>query len=407
MTDTLPAHSQRGPSSAKRWTNCSGSVAATKNLPEKPSKYAAEGTLAHSIAERCRDDGCTAEKMLGEKHVVDGFEFTVEQEMVDGVNVFLEYVRDLGGDWHNELRVHYTEWVSDGFGTSDHIAIKDGIVHVVDLKYGEGVLITAKDDPQVILYALGFLHDFGYLYPKNSLVKFKVHIVQPRLNHIDTWEFDRVQLMTWVRDVLRPAVAATESDNAPFAAGEWCQFCKLRPNCTTRAEWMTSKFMQDIEDLSGLDEKIAALPDITMPSQSITLTNDQVAELLKHKAKMIVWLEDLNKYALNEIREGRPVGDWKLVAGKSARVFTESEEDVVASLELEGFSKDKLYTKPALLSVAQIEEKVTGKKNETFKSLYKKVEGAPVLAPGKDKRPSIVVDALTEFDNLGNWDVED
>ncbi len=388
---------------------CHASVNATASLPDKPKRYSAEGTLAHSVSERCRDYGCTAEKMLGEKHAVDGFDLEVDKQMVDGVNVFLEYVRDIGGDWFNEARVQYTDYVHDGFGTADHITVTDSggssrTVHVVDLKYGEGVRVDAKDNPQLMLYALGFLCTYSWMFTKNSLNRFKIHIVQPRLDHIDTVEFGRIELMTWVRKTLIPAYEETLKPDAKFVAGEHCQFCKLRLSCAERARARTADLTGELENL---DVQIDRLPSLTMPSQDITLTNDQLAKLLAVKPLAVKFWEDLAKHARNELREGRPVGDWKLVSGKSARVLTVPEDEAVMTLELEGFAKEDLYSKPELKSVAQLEE-VVGKKNETLKLIYKKIPGAPTLAPGKDKRPAIEkLDAATEFEALDSWDSDD
>lgn len=396
------AHSILGPSSSERWINCPGSVNATKDILDTPSRFAAEGTLAHSIAEQCLTGGRTPHEFLGTKHTVEGFEFTVDEAFVEGIDTFVEYVRDLKGDLYSELCVSYEEWVPGGFGTADCVVVSDNVCHVVDLKFGQGVLVEAKGNPQLMLYALGFLHDYSYLYPQNALTHFKIHIVQPRLDHIDTVEFTRIELMSWVRDVLVPAYHETQRADAPFKAGPWCSkgFCKIRHSCTVRAAAHTAELVGELENL---DAQIDAVKQITMPSQNMTLSNDQVARLLEARALAIKFWKDLSTHAVRELREGRAVGDWKLVSGKSARVFTVPEDEVVASLALEGFDEAELKTKPELKSVAQI-EKVVGKKNDTFQSIVKKIPGAPTLAPGKDKREALKADALKEFENLDDQD---
>lgn len=398
---TEPAHSPLGPSSADRWLNCPGSVRATENVAEVPSEYAALGTVAHTIAEKSDKQGVHPSTFLGEKHKQDGFEFTVDQEMVDAVEQFLEYVADLGQDSFCEERIYYTQYVKDGFGTMDRAVVTDEVAHIGDFKYGEGVQKWAKENPQLMLYALGWWLKYGWLH--DNVVTFVLHIVQPRLGHVDQWEVGLADLLKWAEDVVRPGALLTESPDAPFKAGEWCQFCKIRRTCKARAE---SVFMAAVGDFDDLDEAMTSAP-----KAAATLTNDQVAKALSAVPAITQWIKDIKDHAASEVLHGRPVGDYKFVAGRESRVFAEPEAVVIEKIKEQKPDIDTavLYTVPEFKSMPQVEKEVgkslfapptkTKEAGPLF-GLVKKVPGKPTLVPGHDKRPSLDQTALEDFDDL-------
>ena len=214
------AHSPLGPSSSKRWIKCPGSVQATAHLPSTTSEFAIEGTAAHAVAEECETLGVRADHFLDWTIRVnkDGASTDVActQEMVDGVNAFLDYCDDWSGESFNETLVHYETWVPDGFGTMDRAKVDGHTAHIIDFKYGKGVQVYAADNEQLKLYALGFIEDFGWLFP--DLETFVLHIVQPRLDHAESWTIARSDLLAWAEDVVAPAALRTSNSKAPFAA---------------------------------------------------------------------------------------------------------------------------------------------------------------------------------------------
>lgn len=392
---TLPAHSPLGPSSAERWLNCPGSVLATKDLPDTESEYSAEGTAAHQLAEGCQKTDRPAKHFLGKKISVGEFTFTVDQEMVDGVQAYLDYVNDLPGESFSEVRLHFNEWVPDGFGTGDDIRIDGEDCYVTDLKYGKGVQKWAKDNPQMMLYALGVLHDYSWLYP--NIKRFHLAIVQPRLDHIDEWKIHTVNLVDWAEKVVRPAAELALAPGAPFKAGEWCQFCKIKSTCKARAESVFAAVVGDFEDLDA-----AASTATTQYSSPAVLTNDQIAKLLEALPNVKRWTKDLERHARQEVMHGHPVGDFKLVAGRASREWEGDLEEVAEALSAEGVPDDKLWERELISPAAA--EKIIGKKNALLVSKVKKVAGKPTLVPGSDKRPALVIDPTTEFKDLDEDD---
>lgn len=383
----MSAHSIVGPSAAKRWINCPGSVLATKDLPDVESSYATEGTAAHTLTEWCRLKNVRAEQYLGAYIPVgDDTRMFVDQEMVDAANEFCDYVADLGGLALIEERVNYSSFVEGGFGTSDHISFVDRTCHVADFKYGKGVQVFAAGNEQLMLYALGTWIEFGYLYDFDEFV---LHVVQPRLGHIDSWKISLNDLLAWTRDVAVPAGKLALTPGAPFKSGDWCQFCKLKATCKVRAQTVFETVVGDFEDLDA-----STVRDVPQ------LTNDEIATALVQVANIKRWCTDLQLHAMTQLRDGKKIGDWKLVAGKTSRDWAKPAPDVAAALLAAGVSPDTVYEPAVLRSPAQIEKRGKGNK-KLVEALVSKSAGKPALAPGSDQRPGLAVDALQEFSDLG------
>ena len=369
----MSAHSILGPSSAERWMNCPGSVAATRDLKEEPSRYAAEGTAAHQVAENCREQGRVPGSWLGQTLTIDGFNITVDDEMVRAVETFLEYTDDLQGEPLAESRVRYTGWVPEGFGTLDFAAIGE-TCHIVDFKYGKGVQVYAADNPQLKLYALGVLEEYGWLHP---ILRFRLHIVQPRLDFIDAWDISLTDLMQWATDQVRPAALLAIGENAPLQAGDWCRFCKIKATCRVRAQTVFDTAIQDFTEIGEGDTKVVA-----------QLTPGEIAKALCQVANIKRWCSDLQHYALAARARGERIGDWKIVAGRSSRSWAYPESETAEKLLDRGLASGLIYAPPELLSPAQMEKKV-GK--DKLLDLVVKRPGAPTLAPGDDPRSEITL----------------
>ncbi len=401
-----PAHSPLGPSAAERWINCAGSVLATADLPDTDSEYSLEGTAAHDLAERCRELDRPAKDFLGTvidvPLVAGGFkEILVNQEMVDGVTMFIDHVNGLPGLDFNEQRVYYTQYVKDGFGTMDAARGNDGTVYIRDLKYGKGIQVFAKENEQLMLYALGFALTYDHLF---EIEKFNLGIVQPRLGHIDVWEISYRGLLNWVQSVVVPAAEAALKPGAPFAAGPWCQFCKIRGTCKTRADSIFTKVVGEFDDLDdALDKAVLAQSPVGR------LDNAAIAKILPVLPAIKKWCADIEKYAFAEVAAGRAVGDMKIVAGRGERALRQ-DIPVVERMKEKGITDEQLYEPRELRSVAQL-EKVIGtaffkkptktKEAGPFYELVEMKRGKPTLVPGSDEREAITLSSTDGFEDLG------
>ena len=390
------AHATLGPSSASRWINCPASVQATAHLPSESSVYAMEGTAAHGVAEECEKIGVKADHFLGYTVRVDRTDgkqdFICDQEMVDGVNAFLDYVDDLPGISLCEMTVKYDTWVNDGFGTLDRAKVDGTTAHIVDFKYGKGVEVSARDNTQLKIYAAGFWQEWGWAF--EGIEDVVLHIVQPRIGHFDSYPIPLAEIRAWMLETVAPAAKMTRMSRPPFKAGDWCRFCKLRATCMVKASYVMEAVTGEIGELEDLDAAIDKDPLVVG-----TLSNGQIARILPKLGSVEAWCKALKAHATAEIAAGREVGDYKLVEGRSNRAWGADPAAVRAAVVAAGVDPEVLYAPAELLSPAKAEAAL-GKNKSVLKPLIAKPKGKATLAPGSDPRQALESVALSEFDDL-------
>jgi hypothetical protein len=250
------AHSPLGPSSSERWLNCFGSTEAIKGVPNEESEYSTYGTAAHTVSEWCRQQGCSAKRFLGRTLKVGAFNVVVDAEMVRIVDDFCEYVNTLPGYPMYETLVHYTDYVPNGFGTMDDARIQDGLCYVTDFKTGKGIVVSAENNSQLKLYALGLYHDYKHLWQFN---RFVLTIHQTRRNYIDVWEISLTDLLRWAQTDVRWRAKKALSGKGELNGGPWCQkgFCPLRKTCEAHLAWKAAELQAEIDvakEFENLDD---------------------------------------------------------------------------------------------------------------------------------------------------------
>jgi hypothetical protein len=403
-----PAHSPYGPSSAERWLNCPASIRATRGMPDTDSDWSTEGTAGHTLSEWARLEDKPTSYWLGEKiqvEQVDGttVEVKVDSEMVTAIQEFVDYVNQFDGEHHVEVRVYYKEYVPDGFGTLDHATLAAMIARITDLKYGKGVQVFAEWNEQLLCYALGVLLEWDWLY---GFKKFILTIHQPRLDHVDTWEISREDLLKWAKEVLIPGYKRTLDPKAEFNPGEWCQFCKIKATCRARTE---HKFRLLQSEFTNLNELKPSNPDV--------LENDDLAAVRKHFKEIKAWMAAIDSHIFSELRKGHACGDLKIVDGRSSRVLVGEQKDLVRDFAKHGVSKAELYEEPSLKSPHALEKEVKGlapllkpktdkKPAGALAKYVQVVKGKPTIVGGDDPRPAISLRAEDEFSNLNEGDFE-
>ena len=246
------AHSELGPSAAERWLNCAASVAACRGVAEKPSIYAIEGTVAHTVSEWVRLRGVPAKTFIGTTVRIgkgdEHTDVTIDAAFAESVQTFCDKVAEAPGHELVEARVAYEQFVPGGFGTLDSAKMTLGLGRVTDFKHGTGIRKWARKNPQLMLYALGILIEWDYLF---GFEKFVLAISQPRLGHYDEWTISREALLEWAHTTLTEGAKRTFDKNAPFRAGAWCKdgFCKIRKTCLERARYETASALDGFDDI--------------------------------------------------------------------------------------------------------------------------------------------------------------
>lgn len=378
------AHALLSASSAHRWLHCPPSAKLTVGVTEAPSGAALQGTAAHALAEHKLR---RALKQQSKRPVSEFEDDAMDDYTDDYVSYVLEQYEQAKQDTPDtsiyiEQHLDFSHVVPGGFGTSDCLIVADGILHVIDLKYGLGVLVEAERNPQMMVYALGALRLFDALYDIDEVA---LTVFQPRRENVSTWTISVTELNEWAEQTLKPAAKLAANGEGEFCAGTWCQFCKIASTCRARTE-------------ANLE---LAKFEFSPPAE---LTQEEVAKVLARIPGLTKWASDVQDYALSQALSGELYEGFKLVAGRSIRKYT--DETAVAEAAKAAGYRD-IY-KRSLLTITAM-EKLMGKKHfsEILGNLVVKPEGKPNLVPVTDKRPELQVStAADDFTNIDNQQKE-
>lgn len=370
----MSAHALLSASGAHRWLHCTPSARLEETLPDSTSTYAAEGTLAHGIAElKLRKQLLN----LPAKSFNSGLKLLqsdplYQEEMLRHTDTYVDYVAQLVHGHSSppyitaEKRLDFSRWVQDGFGTGDCIIIGGETITVIDFKYGKGVPVSAEENPQMMLYALGALEAYSLLY---DIKYVHVSIVQPRLDTISEWDIGVADLLTWAHNCVAPQAELAFAGLGEYTPGDQCRFCRAKAVCRARADNHTA-----LEDFKAMRPPL--------------LSNEEVGQLLERARDLAKWAADLEDYALSECLAGRDVAGWKAVEGRSSRQFT-SLDNAFETLKQNGIEEAMLYERKPITLAAT--EKLLGKaKFRDLLSAYVITPpGRPTLTPLTDKREPI------------------
>lgn len=361
------SHAVLSASSAHRWLRCPPSALACAGKPDTASDAALQGTAAHELAEwKLR----RALNLAPASRPVSDWQDT---EMEEATDDYVSFIQELVAKARTsgveplvlvEQRVDFSHLVPEGFGTADCIIVAGNAIHVVDLKYGVGILVEAQNNPQLMLYGLGALRLFDSLY---DIEQVTVTIFQPRRESVSTWQLSVAELNEWASGTLRPQAVLTAEGAGEYRAGDWCQFCKIAPTCRARAETMLA----------------LARHEFAKPA---TLDNTEIADVLAKIPDLTRWASDVQDYALAQALAGDSFEGFKLVEGRSIRRYT-NEKAVAQAASDAGFTD--IY-KRSLLPITGL-EKLMGKRKfaEAIGEYVTKPAGKPTLVPASDKRPEL------------------
>ncbi|MDD3888735.1 MAG: DUF2800 domain-containing protein [Syntrophomonadaceae bacterium] len=369
-------HALLSASGAHRWMNCTPSARLEREFEDNSGESAAEGTAAHALAEHKLR---RALKMRSKKPV-SKYDSDEMDSYMDG---YVEFIQELVTRAKQECndpvvlieqRLDFSKYVPGGFGTGDCVIIADGTLHIIDLKYGQGVLVEAEDNPQMKLYALGALELFDGIY---DILTVSMTIYQPRRENVSTHTVFKETLYQWAEEVLKPTAELAFQGEGEYAPGEHCQFCRAAVKCRARAE-----------EKLNLARFEFALPPL--------LTDEDIEETLALLDDLTSWANDIKAYALEAaVSHGKEWRGYKLVEGRSNRRY--ANEDAVAKAAKDAGYRD-IY-RQSLITLTEMEKLMSKAKfQEILGGLIEKPPGKPTLVPLSDKRQAMnAVSAKNEF----------
>lgn len=369
-------HAILSASSSDRWLHCTPSAMAERAHQEKTSVYAAEGTLAHQVAEAMartllRDDAMSAEDGIELARSISAANELFKPEMLEYAEDYRDYIAEKLTDHAVlmlEQRLDFSQYVPDGFGTGDCIIVADNQLTIVDYKYGQGVPVTAEHNTQMMCYALGAINEYSMVYDFDRV---RLCIYQPRIDNITEWEISVEELEQWAETTLKPRAALAAKGEGEMKAGKWCKFCKHAGCCPQLAESCTTF----VSGLGGTKVPVKKLAD------------HQLLEIWEQRSMITNWLDKVKAYIESQLQSGHGIEGLKLVEGKSSRVFT--DQDAVEKILLDAGYAEKEYMAPAtMLSVAQMEKALGKRKFSGLLGAYvTKEQGSPAIAFANDSRP--------------------
>ena len=371
-------HAKLSASSAHRWMNCNPSANLEREFADRSSEAAAEGSAAHAL---CEHKLRKALKMRSTRPVSKYDSDEMEMYTDSYVEFVLEQIEVAKQHCADpfvliEQRLDFSCYVPDGFGTGDCLIVADKLLHIIDFKYGLGVLVDAEENPQMMLYALGALRLFDALYDIDTI---SMSIFQPRRENVSTWTITVAELEEWAEQTLRPKAELAFKGEGEFNPGPWCTFCKAAVKCRARAE-----------------EKLAlARYEFAKPP---LLTDEEIEDILSRLDDLTKWANEIAAYAQDAaINHGKQWTGFKLVEGRSIRKYTD-ETAVVIAATAAGYRD--IFRK-SLIPITEM-EKLMGKKTfaEVLGGLVIKPQGKPTLVPTSDKRPAIHTGANHDFTEI-------
>lgn len=370
----MAGHALLSPSASHRWLHCPAAPRLEEGIKDEGSDYAAEGTLAHAYC------AMKLKNFLGLPTDGEKEEIAALQEKY-GTGEMAEYTDTYATivlEKYNaaraatpdaqllvETRLDFSDYVPEAFGTADAIIIADGTMEVIDFKYGKGVKVSATENPQMMIYALGAYARFAFEYRIDNL---RATIVQPRIDNLSEYEITVEELTAWAANVLTPAAEKAYKGEGPQTPGAWCQFCKVKNQCRALA--------------NRCKEVVAVDPKLITPE-----------ELAKDVLPMVpivkTWISGVEDFALTQALSGVQLPGWKIVEGRSVRKITDTDS-VAAVLTKNGYKQNDIFKPVEMRTITDL-EKMVGKKQ--FAAMcgewINKPQGKPTLAPEGDKRKAI------------------
>lgn len=361
-------HALLSASSSKQWLNCPPSAKQCATQEDRASPYAQQGTDAHELCEYKVLTRVCGKAAWDPTENLDYFDTEMDYSTDEYCNYVLEQFEEAKKLCKDpivlvEQKLDFSRWVPEGFGTGDCLIVADDVLHIIDFKYGLGVLVDCENNSQMMCYGLGALDIYDGIY---DIKVVKMTIFQPRRDNISTFTMAKDELLNWADTVLAPTAKLAYEGKGEYKAGDHCTFCKVKATCRKRAEYNLELAKYDFE----------------MPAN---LEDTEIAAILPRVDDLVSWVNDIKEYALQRALSGTKYDGYKVVEGKSNRRYV-SDQAVVEVLTDAGYDP---YERKLLGVTAMTKLLGKAKFEELLGSLIEKPAGKPTLVPETDKRKAL------------------
>lgn len=395
---------------------CYGKLAMEKGLPESSSKYADEGTAAHAVAEMSLLQEQDAAAFVGRMiEVKNGVKVECTEEMAEAVQVYLDTVRAIPGDHVVEQKVDYSRYLFDegqmaegmtAFGTSDFTSVieADRAIVVVDYKHGRGVAVSAEENEQEMLYALGAISAYDLVYDIEDDWTVKLMIVQPRANNISEWT---TTVGTLKEFALKAKIAARHAAyqydgkaEPVLSPGEkQCRWCKAKATCPALAA--------EVRETVGGSADVEEFMDLTDPAKGTLVTfaldlrsEEWLTGAMDRVDLIEQWCKAVRAETERRLLAGTEVPGYKLVQGKRGNRAWVNPAQAEEALKAMRLKTEQMYDLKLISPTAAEKLHKAGEIGPRqwlkVKELYAQSEGSAHVAPASDNRPALVLAATAD-----------
>lgn len=387
----MSIHALLSPSSAERWLNCPLAPRTEAQLPKQTSEYAQEGTIAHSVCEIAAKKHFKKVKAAEYNKVIKKLKANPlwNDEMLHTAETYVEHLAERAMEFENEpyiafeVKVDISMYVPEAFGRCDCIMFGGNTLVITDYKHGKGIPVNPEKNPQLMLYALGALKLYEPLFGA-VLQNIEIYIDQPRLNSYKNWNCTVNELLEWGESIKTKAEMAFMGFGE-YHTGDWCRFCRANGTCKAQAE-----------------QQIGAFDDFreAINYSSALLTPDEMSRVLERGKNLVAWFETVKEKALETILSGTNIPGWKVVEGRSSRIWTDQDK-ALEKLQVSGIDRAVIYDNvPKTLTKL---EKMLGatKFKELVGDFVVKSQGKPTLVSVDDTRKEFN-SAVADFAGIVN-----
>jgi CRISPR/Cas system-associated exonuclease Cas4 (RecB family) len=312
------------PSSANKWMVCSASALEESYIPFEDSKYNEQGRLLHS----------KVEELINKKNANNIFS-DLSDEQKEFVQKAYEQVHHIINnddiEYRTEVKVATLDKITTGI--IDLIAYDRNTktLYIVDHKFGQGVREYAKNNWQLVIYALA-----GWAMYKNA-TKFVLCINQPTFDCFSYIELTERELVELEKQLIEGVNEATSNTPSYNPSNSTCKFCKAKSSCPTLLE-ISKKFIT---------------------KSKTELTEEDIVYILNNSenVKTIInsihnFIDKVESIAIEKIKENGDFCGYTTVSSKYVRKYTsDSEEKLVEFLGNDAYKK-------TLITITEAEKKL-------------------------------------------------
>jgi hypothetical protein len=375
------------PSGFERWSRCTASPAAIAGVTQDRKNYADEGNVAHELHAMCLMFGITARSCVGKLYINEEIGIAdIDFEMADYVDESINYVYDHLTDVELgiEMKLSLEHLVPGQTGYADVAGVKGDELHIIDLKYGKGVKVYAKNNGELMMHASGVLRQLP-VEVHDRIKKIVLHISQPRLEHFDRWECSRGDLSHFEVMVAGKYHEAADPERRKFVPSpEGCQFCPIKSDCRALKESIYAKVMGEDGELVDPDR----------------LSDAELAEMYEWFDFIGAWANNAREQMVKRAELGASFPGLKLIPGRAGARDWKSEQEAVKWMTEKGMNDFEIY-ESTLISPAKAEAQL-GKKNvgPDFKEIVTQRAGKPRLVKDSHNAPSVTETKINDFNDV-------